>query len=368
MPDIRNHYCTFGCDPELFLEKAGKVIGSERALPEKGIKYDSDGRIRGSSEGSIVRDGVQIELNPAPNGCRANLSNTIQASFRALKEQLSKMEGVKASFASVVTVPKKELDALSEASRVLGCAPSKNVYNKKATIKVSKANLRKRAAGGHIHIGLDSAMKKTVQENPDRLAILMDILVGNTCVMIDRDPMAARRRQVYGKAGEYRLPPHGLEYRTLSNFWLRSYPLMSMVMGLTRIAVSTLGSSLPNTYGYPKFDFEGELIKRVDLKKIQKAINKNDLALAEENWAGVKEWIKAHAPYLGDGSAVCKTSIPEFEHFLSKIKSNGIEYWFPDDPFTHWCNKPEGHQNGFESWLNRTVKEDMLKAQKEATA
>ena len=43
-----------------------------------------------------------------------------------------------------------------------------------------------------------------------------------------------------------------------------------------------------------------------------------------------------------------------FDHFLSKP----IEYWFPDDPFEHWQNKPEGHNVGWESFLSKVVRDD----------
>lgn len=367
--EIIHFSCYFGCDPELFLEnEKGQIVGSERIVPVGGAgRHLDEGKVYGSLGGHIVRDGVQIELNPTPNTCRAILSNTLQASFRTLNGQLKKAGGnYKASFASVVTVQKKELDALSEASRVLGCAPSKNLYDKDATVKINHTTLRKRSAGGHIHIGVEGRMRTSIQKDPDRFAKIMDVLVGNTCVMVDRDPLARARRRVYGRAGEYRVPIHGFEYRTLSNFWLRSYPLMSMVMGLTRIAVSVHGTTIDGS-GYSndkyKWDAEASLLENINFKKIQKAINLNELELAKENWTHVRKFILDSVPYLGDGCAVCKTSMKEFEFFLKKIESDGIEYWFKDDPFTHWLNKPEGHQRGFESWLNRTVKKEMLEAE-----
>ena len=47
---------------------------------------------------------------------------------------------------------------------------------------------------------------------------------------------AGCRRQFYGLAGEFRLPPHGLEYRTLSNFWLYHRSLAHLVFGVARAA------------------------------------------------------------------------------------------------------------------------------------
>jgi hypothetical protein len=45
-----------------------------------------------------------------------------------------------------------------------------------------------------------------------------------------------RRRIMYGLAGEYRLPPHGLEYRVLSNAWLFHPVIANIVFDLSRSA------------------------------------------------------------------------------------------------------------------------------------
>ncbi|MCW8826503.1 MAG: hypothetical protein OQK78_08770, partial [Gammaproteobacteria bacterium] len=47
----------------------------------------------------------------------------------------------------------------------------------------------------------------------------MDLYLGVPSVLIDPDN---DRRELYGKAGAYRNKPYGLEYRTLSNFWIHT--------------------------------------------------------------------------------------------------------------------------------------------------
>lgn len=367
----------FGCDPEFFFAKDGKVIGAEKVLPGDGITfkatytagYDPDGL----QKNKFIIDGVQAELNPNPNPCRANLGNEIAACFRQLRAHLDKKKDVKVSFEPVIKVSRIEFDNLCEKSKVFGCAPSKNLYDKGATIKVNAAKYRRRSAGGHIHMGLTGTPAlELLRRNPERLVTLMDILVGNTCVIIDRDPNAVIRRKVYGRAGEYRLPAHGVEYRTLSNFWLRSYQLMSMVMGLSRMAGSVLWTTLTE---YPKspvtvpgaiyqWDAEKDLLDRVDLTSIRKAINRNDLDLALKNFEGVKgfirERVKATSTYSAvNAMAVSASTLPNFEHFCKKIIDHGLVYWFPRDPMEHWCSLPEGHGTGFESFMTGAVATDM---------
>jgi hypothetical protein len=347
---VPNHTTvTFGCDPELFFSKGGQIIGAEKVIADK-LKTPAVSNHTTRNLAGFVLDGVQIELNPRPEPCRANLGNEIAASFRALKQHLAKMDGVTASFEGVVEVSKAELDSLSDKAKVFGCAPSSNAYNKTAIITVDAATYRKRSAGGHIHLGLSSPVK----DHPKRLVKILDVILGNTCVMLDRDPNAAERRKVYGKAGEYRTPAHGLEYRTLSNFWLRNNRLFSLVFGLARLSVNVLSSGFPHPYGwYPPWDAEKNLLDRVDLDKVRDAINNNDLALAKENYQAVRAFVVDHVPDYEWGFG--RGRMNKFDYFCKMIEKKGIQYWFPEDPMTHWCNLGEGHGIGFESFIDRLV-------------
>ena len=45
-----------------------------------------------------------------------------------------------------------------------------------------------------------------------------------------------------------------------------------------------------------------------------------------------------------------------FMYFVSKVKSDGLEYWFPENPVDHWCNLKEAHFSGMWNWLLTEVK------------
>lgn len=372
IPDLRVY---MGCDPELFLvDKSGEVVGAERAIPENGIETLSTNEhnlLVAQGRKGIVLDGVQIELNPKPSHCRALLGNEISAAFKTLKEHLSKTD-FQASFAQCVEVSPKELDALSEKSKLLGCAPSNNLYDRKASIGVNPATYRTRSAGGHLHFGLSGWLD--LMEQRERAVPLLDILVGNTAVLMDRDPGNAIRRKVYGRAGEYRLPKHGLEYRTLSNFWLRSYPLMSCMLAQSRIAIGSLYSTLvieqanatpkdklsPSQLSYMGKDKpETVLLDFVDLKKVQTAINDNDVGLAKENFEGVKRFLTKFS--VNHSNGIYSGNLALFEHFVKRIDEKGLEYWFPQDPMDYWTKTySDGHGTGWESFLAGTVQRDYL--------
>lgn len=356
---------SLGCDPEFFFEQNGRIIGSEKVI--------------GRGDHNIVPDGVQAELHTYPFSCRAVGTTAVADYFKGLSNRLkdAKYAGVKVSFRPVVSVTRKELDSLSPDSRVLGCAPSLNVYGQgagEALSKVDAGAYRVRAAGGHIHLGLrmsyphmktarnyygpdrDYSYKDLSRPEPspisyDLLVKVLDTFLGNTCVMLDRHPGIKLRRELYGRAGEYRLPKHGLEYRTLSNFWLRSVPLMSFVMGMTRQAVALLYAN--NTYAP---DHALDLLSRVPEAATIEAINTNNIHLARANWARVREFIATN--FIGDpkGSTYTENAgqwalddilLPEFDYFLSK----DLSHWFPEDPMDHWCSMGDTHCLGWEAFL-----------------
>jgi len=356
---------TFGADPELFFsDSEGHIIGAEKVLPASGVL---PGLSTHGTPTKVILDGVQVELNPAPNSCRQVFGAGVATAFAALKQHLTGKD-VKTCFDAVITIDKKELDSLSEKSRQFGCAPSNNFYDHDVKIKANPAKYLKRSAGGHIHLGLGQP-GSLLMTHRERLVPIFDTLIGNTCVMIDRCPEAAERRKNYGRAGEYRLPAYGIEYRTLSNFWLRSYPLLGLVLGLARLSVSglnaTLMKRLPNGVANTSWwDVEHKLMCNVDLKRVQKAINQNDLDLAKQNWQPVREFILNHVPQdraWRHESGVDAGSLDAFEHFLRRIESNGLTYWFPEDPLAHWCKQTCRTGEGWEAFLDGQVRADMAK-------
>ena len=359
------HMIQMGCDPELFLEQGGQIIGAEKVIPEKGLGTSMYDAAKGKLKPSIVLDGVQVELNPAPSHCRAYLGNNIKQSFRILQGHLKGMKDIKASFRSVIEVGEAEFDSLGDKAKALGCMPSLNHYDKAASVSVDPNTFRQRSAGGHIHVGL-AIYTPHIMAHREELVPLMDVLVGLPSVLDDRDPLAAERRKIYGRAGEHRLPTHGVEYRTLSNYWIRSYQLMSFVMGLTRLATSVLGTkyfkSKPEGIGVQtgyatyvnSWDAPKELLKDVDLEAVRLAINTNDFVLAKQAYVPVREFIHKHVPEQDFG--LNKGNLDNFDYFVDRIQTDGLPFWFPQDPVEHWSNMPEGHSGyGWENFLSEHV-------------
>lgn len=343
----------FGCDPEFFFSSNGSVKGAEKFIAKNGFRGGAM-----SLESKIIIDGVQAELNPRPYGCRANLGNEISRCFRALKEHLEKTkvaETTSLDFSQTVKISKKDLKELDEENQKFGCDPSLNSYSKEPNIELKKVDPQKylkRSAGGHIHISC--AGTTVLQNRATTLVTLLDIVLGNTCVLIDRDRGNIIRRKMYGQAGEYRLPKHGVEYRVLSNFWLRSAPLLSLVLGLTRYVTSMTMHEYHESYLKAFTD-------AVDIEDVRKAINTNNFALAYRNFRKIEPILEKTCQYTSFG--LCHDVIPEFKFFVKKVKEHGnVSYYFPTDPMEYWCNVGDTHNQGFYAFfMKRVVRPQMLK-------
>ncbi len=347
-----------GCDPEFFFKKGKSIIGAEKIIPKKGLASDYN------SNSKIIIDGVQAELNPRASNCREILAREIQGCFITLANKLKKTKGIKTDFTQTITISKKALNELAPASRQFGCAPSKNIHNPKSKIAIKDASKYKyRSAGGHIHLGVHNrfdtiglAVDKALK-TPEKLVPILDIIVGNTCVLIDRDEGNIERRKVYGRAGEFRTPAHGLEYRTLSNFWLKDYRLMSFVMGLARFAVLIVANSTP------KNNIEKKFISRIRMKDIENAINNNDFELASKNFKRIKGIIKAITPNESKNIQyhhfpLSNQNLNHFEFFIKK----GINHWIEKDPIKHWTNTSSYYPSlGWEQFLANTVQDELQK-------
>lgn len=377
----------FGSDPEFFFISNGELVESNKIIGDEGLflGHSTNGRP------VCTKDGVQAELNPMPYRCREGMGIHIASLFKELQRTILSNNGSKILFDGVIKLSEEKMDELSDESKKFGCAPSRNYYTRKASeIKVNPEVYPYRSAGGHIHIGkiehfrsnLCAIDPKAVIPHPletlhpgdplpkiehvdesikflhlkHRLIVrLLDTVVGNTCVLIDKNPAQKERRKVYGKAGEYRLPKHGLEYRSLSNFWLRSYQLVSFVFGLTRLAVNIGATIYLNEKEHGERSSLRDIFKLCSKKDVQTAINNNDFDLAKKNFDSIKDFLMDLIKERFGRYPFDRERLPYFEHFVSKR----LDYWFPEDPVKHWTSIGSVYRIGWESFLANVVRADM---------
>jgi hypothetical protein len=172
------------------------------------------------------------------------------------------------------------------------------------------------------------------------LVKIMDIVAGNTFVLIDRDKDNAVRRKKYGRAGEYRVKPYGLEYRVLSNFWLRHYVLWSFASGLVRQALEIYRS-----------DYRTEFLGLFNQTAVRKAINENDYDLALQNFKILAKFIKDKN--VLSSRALSLTNIDKVEKWLtSKNPTKTLNIKTTTGVLKSWRDKYYGRAVGFERFIS----------------
>ena len=317
-----------GSDPEVPLfNRDGSAVTADRFLKELAeIGKDT------KNKPDAYADGFVAELCPKPQTCRSLHANHIGACLIQLHKEL---EDKDISFAakSCFKVDQKELDLASERAKKFGCDPSHSGYDNlikmKDPRKVDGEKHKKRYAGGHIHMG-DSEIyygKKCLHKNAETVARLCDLFAGIPAVLLDRSPESKERRKMYGRAGEYRLPPHGFEYRVLSNFWMKDPALAMFCMGTVRFA-SSLVANIEKNKELIKF-----LDNNLDWDLIVEAINENSFSKAQKVWSDyTRPMLLTLTNYDSYYFDLTPLNISLFEWVVNK----GIDYFFNKPMLEAW--------------------------------
>lgn len=226
--------CTLGTDPEIFVvDDKGEIVPAWTYLPSKEAPHNYRFNNRG---GATYWDGFQAEFTT--NGhdtCLLWLSDNIQGGLKSVHQAAQKVGG-KLTIDNVLPVNPDFLQMQEQKHVQFGCAPSYNVYGLRGNIQDGR-DVPYRFAGGHLHFGLtmltvkDPELRQKAIENYVRA---LDKILAVACVSLLGELDNPIRRQFYGQPGEYRMPTHGFEYRTLSNAWLCHPLAMNMVFDLAR--------------------------------------------------------------------------------------------------------------------------------------
>lgn len=293
---------SFGSDPEFclvkeggdgelqFVSAIGKVPGTkEDPLPLKGGHF-------------AFHDNVLAECCPHYGKSKEE----VLANFKDCFEKYAKVvKPFKLHPQASNTYPKEE--CLHEAALEFGCDPEFNAYDMETVVapKCEKGNTF-RSGGGHIHLGYLSGGNEYPLIDIDGrwwITRLMDVFLGIPSIIMDNDPTSQARRKLYGGAGNMRPKEYGLEYRTLSNFWLATPRHVSCIHDLCGFVLEFM----------QKDEFHKELWAD-NAEEIRNIINTGDREKAAVFWKA----ISVHVP----------AALVEEVNALSKLKpQNFYESW-----------------------------------------
>jgi hypothetical protein len=254
---------TIGSDPEIFaVNKKGDLIPAFDFLGSKEKPSKSFITHISNFKNDLYWDGFQAEFTTKASTCMGWHGDSIRDGLKGIYDHLKRHNPeAKLSIKTVMDIPPKLLTSSAPEHVAFGCMKSLNVYGMKG-IDLPGDQVDYRSAGGHIHFGCGKLQA-------------LDAVLGVMCVSLFEGHDDPRRRLMYGLAGEYRLPPHGLEYRTLSNAWL-SHPLIANIVfdvGRKAFALGEMGL-LKLWDGNPQETVD--CINNCDVKKAREILKRNE--------------------------------------------------------------------------------------------
>lgn len=246
-----------GADPEVFAVAKGQILPAWEFLPPKGPGNE------------IFWDGFQAEFTTATETCLAWFIDHVRTGLRHV-HSAAKAKGGALHLADVIEVPIEMLETGEQKHVQFGCDPSKNAYNDHGQLQADPRQLQIRFAGGHMHFGLGKLTDAAAIE----IVKALDAIWGVASVSMFAGLEHPLRRVYYGKAGEYRLPKHGLEYRTPSNAWMCHPAIAQLSWSLARQAVTIGQRSLLNLWKADE-DEVRRIINELDVDAARKMLKKN---------------------------------------------------------------------------------------------
>lgn len=256
---------TTGTDPEMFARRADNgqitsVAGLLGCSKDKKLDLASDIRLQ--------EDNVLAEFDVDPCDDRDAFNRRIVGGIELTRKLLNSMgldiaEGV----SSHIYTP-SELESFDKSAFVFGCTPDYNAMTGQKNSMPTNVDPGLRTAGGHVHLGFPpELLARMTRDMQMDAGVLCDYYLSLPSMLIDTD---SRRKELYGKAGAIRFKDYGIEYRSLSNFWIFKEQTRNMVYDQVAKVMSVLAT-----------DKLMELHSILPVPQMQEIVNTNDIRQAE---------------------------------------------------------------------------------------
>lgn len=262
-----------GSDPEVFLRDSstGNFASAHGVIP--GNKQDPFE----VPLGAVQVDGMACEFNTTPASTRQEFINNVTGVLSTMSEMIPQELELAVALPVAKFTP-EVYDVQPREAVELGCEPDYNAYTGVENPRPNANNdARMRTAAGHIHIGWTQNADFTSFEHMQtcrELTKLLDASLGVFSLSYDKD---TERRALYGKAGAFRPKSYGLEYRVLSNAWLKSEDLIGQVYDM---AITTVSAFLEGAFALPAFS-----------ERAQSIINNSDFDAVDEHLTEVMGYL-----------------------------------------------------------------------------
>lgn len=305
---------TVGCDPEFFIrpykveEREVKTSSTARSvrLP---LMVSTDvvpicGIIGGTKREpipiekmdagfTVQEDGVACEFNIPPQTDAREFSAAVQSA-------LTRLGGILKKKNYLVAANKRSVNLLPEWTEKwpnllqIGCDPDFSAYETSGYRKLDMSKIKDiRGAGGHIHIGYPHELCE-----PPIMARLLDCVLA--IPYLDEDSQG-ERRAFWGQPGLYRTKDYGIEYRTLSNFWIWQTGRSAYMAAHCIALIESLKRNMVQWQAF---------YNTINWDNVVRAISEEDLALAKKlmgDFMDVKVYSETYARASALATAKPKT-------------------------------------------------------------
>lgn len=270
---------TIGTDPEFFLQTGGRFVSAIPLI--EGTKHEPAPLPNG---GTIQRDNVAVEFATDPAKDGEDFVNKVRSCMRDALDMVP-------SDHNLIVEPSAEFDEDQldhPEAQEFGCDPDYNAWTVEMNEKPWCGSSGFRSCGAHIHVGgLDDdgvsiPGLEFLVDFKGKINMIkgMDLFHGTVSAQLDNSEAAIRRRELYGKAGAHRPTEYGVEYRVLSNYWMKTPGLVMLMDSMTRDVARLVSSNKLQ----PILDEVGE-------NELQNIINDGDVEAANKI---INNYVKPH--------------------------------------------------------------------------
>jgi len=263
---------TLGSDPEVLLVNTdGKLISSV------GLVGGTKLRPQRTPHGYVQEDNVLVEFNTEPAQSEgAFVENTLNM-IQDINDIIVPLD-LSVKIESSGLFDRDQL--VTRQAKIAGCEPDYDAWELSINRPPNLAATQLRTCGGHLHIGFQGSEDDSL--NRAYLVRIMDLVAGVPSVLMDGD---TDRRSLYGKAGAHR-PKYlangdsydGVEYRTLSNFWISSKEHIAWAYRTVERSLAEFTTlkemveedrdTITSAINYSDVDLAQDLVKKYDLEVI----------------------------------------------------------------------------------------------------
>lgn len=256
---------TIGSDPEIgiYSTLSKKIVSSIPVL-----KTDKNNPIvlDRKTNTKFYADNVLAEFSFAPANSKEQFVDRFRNAFQKGQEFLG--EDYKFALKAAHEYDSSEMKADYGINPLeIGCTPSFDFYKLQMCDSPQFTN-NIRTQSTHIHIGNTKLQEFEAKHEGLKL---IEIYLGLSSVIFDKDPSSLARRQYYGLSGSFRPCEYGAEYRIMSSYALNSPKLVDLTYDLVEHSLNHL------------FDGTGkDVINSLDTNQIRHSINSCNPKTAEE--------------------------------------------------------------------------------------